>query len=102
MEDNKENVESVNEDKKSFYMKEYMKGYSKKYYMKDPSGAKRKRNFYSLRTKYDIKDYDKWYAKYKYELYNIVKLIELKNDMSQGTFEQMLMDLRDFEFVKKP
>ena len=102
MEDNKENVEPVNENKKPFDMKLYMREYSKKYYLNDPSSAKRKRNFYSLRTKYDIKDYDKWYAKYKYEMYNIIKLVELKNDMKSGTFEQMLMDLRDFEFVKKP
>jgi len=102
MEDNKENVEPVNENKKPFDMKMYMREYSKKYYLNDPASAKRKRNFYSLRTKYDIKDYDKWYAKYRYEMYNIIKLIELKNDMKSGTFEQMLMDLRDFEFVKKP
>jgi len=88
MEDNKENVEPVNENKKPFDMKMYMREYSKKYYLNDPASAKRKRNFYSLRT--------------KYEMYNIIKLIELKNDMKSGTFEQMLMDLRDFEFVKKP
>lgn len=99
MEDNKENIE--HETKTKFNVKEYMKEYHSKLYKANPEAGRQKRNFYKTKSKYDIKDYDKWYAKYKFDLYNIIKLIEIKKGMKEGHFEMMLMDLRDFEFVKK-
>tara|TARA_R110000822_G_scaffold282227_1_gene403831 strand:+ start:151 stop:450 length:300 start_codon:yes stop_codon:yes gene_type:complete len=99
MEDNKENVEP--ETKPKFNVKEYMRDYHKNLYNSNPDAAKQKRNFYKTKNKYDIKDFDKWYGKYKFDLYNIIKLVEMKNLMKPGHFEMMLMDLKDFEFVKK-
>lgn len=87
--------------KSKFNAKEYMRDYHSKMYKEKPDYCKQKRNFYVIRKKYDIKDYDKWFKKYHYDMYNIIKLIEIKEGMKPGHFEQMLMDLRDFEFVKK-
>ena len=99
MEDNKENVE--HETKTKFNYKEYMRDYHNKLYKSDPDGQRKKRNFYKMKKMYDINEFDKWHSKYKYDLYNIIKLIEMKNLMKDGHFEMMLMDLKDFEFVKK-
>lgn len=86
-------------EKKTADMNKYMSEYMKKKYNENPIHHRRYKNSLNIKKKYYITD-DIW-EKYKENLYSVVSLKELIDDLPDGFFEKFLMDYKTLHFEKR-
>jgi hypothetical protein len=80
---------------KNKYMSEYMK----KQYNKDPIKKRNYKNSLNIKKKYYINE-DVW-NEYKEQLYNVVQLKEIIDELPDGMFEKFLTKYKTLNFQKK-
>ena len=85
--------------KKTENLNKYMAEYMKKKYNENPQHHRRYKNSLNIRKKYEISE-EVW-AKYGENLYAVVSLKELIDDLPEGAFEKFLMEYKTLSFQKK-
>jgi hypothetical protein len=85
--------------KKTENMNKYMSDYMKQRYEANPQQYRRYKNSLNIKKKYDIPD--EISKKYKDNLYAVVSMKEIIDDLPAGFFEQFLMDYKTLNFKKK-
>ena len=85
--------------KKTADMNKYMSEYMKKKYEENPQQYRRYKNSLNIKKKYDIPE--EISKKYKDNLYAVVSMKEIIDDLPAGFFEQFLMDYKTLDFKKK-
>jgi hypothetical protein len=85
--------------KKTADMNKYMSDYMKQRYEANPQQYRRYKNSLNIKKKYDIPD--EISKKYKDNLYAVVSMKEIIDDLPAGFFEQFLMDYKTLNFKKK-
>jgi hypothetical protein len=98
MEEVKENL-PVLKVKKTADLKKYMSEYMKKQYSKDPVKNRNYKNSLNIKKKYNINE-DVW-NEYKEQLYNVVQLKEIIDELPDGMFEKFLTKYKSLNFSKK-
>jgi len=89
----------VPKEKKTADINKYMSEYMKKKYEENPQQYRRYKNSLNIKKKYHIPD--EVSKKYKDNLYAVVSLKEIIDDLPDGFFEQFLMDYKTLHFDKK-
>jgi len=85
--------------KKTADMNKYMSDYMKQRYDADPKQYRRYKNSLNAKKKYNIPD--EICKKYKDNLYAVVSMKEIIDDLPTGFFEQFLLDYKTLHFDKK-
>ena len=85
--------------KKTADLNKYMSEYMKKLYSKDPVKNRNYKNSLNIKKKYYITD-EVW-NEYKEQLYNVVQLKEIIDELPDGMFEKFLMKYKTLKFQKK-
>ena len=86
-------------EKKTANMNKYMSEYMKKKYEENPQQYRRYKNSLNIKKKYHIPE--EVCKKYKDNLYAVVSMKEIIDDLPDGFFEQFLMDYKTLNFRKK-
>jgi len=89
----------VPKEKKTADLNKYMANYMKAKYDENPAQYRRYKNSLNVKKKYVIPD-EVW-TKYKENLYAVVSLKELIDDLPDGFFERFLMDYKTLHFEKR-
>ena len=85
--------------KKTANLNKYMSEYMKKKYNENPQQHRRYKNSLNVKKKYHISE-EEW-EKYGENLYAVVSLKELIDDLPEGYFEKFLMEYKSLSFRKK-
>jgi hypothetical protein len=85
--------------KKTSNLNKYMSEYMKKKYNENPQQHRRYKNSLNVKKKYEISE-ETW-SKYGENLYAVVSLKELIDDLPEGYFEKFLMEYKILSFQKK-
>jgi len=80
-------------------IRKYNREYQKKMYEKDPQRIKKYRNNQNIKKRYNIPA--DLAEDFKEDLYLVVKMKELIDDMKPGNFEKFLMIKNNLKLVKK-
>lgn len=83
---------------KSDFNRNYMKNYMKERYHKNPLKAQKYRN--TLRIKRQFQISDSVARQFKDDLYNIVRIKHLVDELNEGSFEQFLIQMHSLQFPK--
>ena len=86
-------------EKKTANLNKYMSEYMKKKYKENPQQHRRYKNSLNIKKKYVISP-ETW-DKYGENLYAVVSLKELIDDLPDGYFEKFLMEYKTLDFKKK-
>lgn len=86
-------------EKKTADLNKYMSEYMKKKYDENPQQHRRYKNSLNVKKKYHITD-EMW-EKYKDNLYAVVSLKEIIDELPDGFFERFLMDYKTLRFEKR-
>jgi len=86
-------------EKKTANLNKYMSDYMKKKYDANPALHRRYKNSLNIRKKYYITD-EVW-EKYKENLYAVITMKEMIDELPDGFFERFLMDYKSLNFRKK-
>lgn len=78
--------------------KAYMREWMKKHYTSNPVEHRRYRNSLNVRKRYVITP-EIW-EKYGSNLYSVVTLKEIIDEMPEGSFEKFLMEYKSLQFEK--
>jgi len=87
------------EKKKTEDINKYMADYMRKKYKENPQQHRRYRNSLNIKKKYVISP-EVW-DKYGDNLYTVVSLKQLIDDLPDGYFEKFLMEYKSLNFRKK-
>lgn len=79
--------------------KDYMNAYMTKRYQQNPTKSKMYRNSLRMRDTYEIDD--ECWSQYKHNLYNVVKIIELFNELPDDVVDQVINNRKELTFRKK-
>jgi hypothetical protein len=99
MEAVKEIPPTITKVKKTADLNKYMSEYMKKQYDKDPVKNRNYKNSLNIKKKYHINE-DIW-NEYKEQLYNVVQLKEIIDELPDGLFEKFLTKYKTLKFQKK-
>ena len=89
----------MEKEKKTTNLNKYMSEYMKKRYEENPNHYRKYKNSLNIKKKYHITD-EIW-EKYRENLYAVVSLKELIDDLPEGYFEKFLLEYRSLSFQKK-
>jgi len=76
----------------------YNRNYMKNRYAENPTYSRKYRNSCSMRKKYHIDDLT--WKEFKEDLYNIIKIKELIEELNPGVFEKFLIKKNALKFDK--